>query len=185
MPGGIMTPDFYNTLGAMHGTIMVFFGIVPIAFAAFGNFVMPLQIGTVDMAFPRLNLGSIVLFAISAILMLGSFFVPGGAAKSGWTSYTPLATLSDQPVDTVFLGHDFHFLWPMWLTGQSVWIIAMAFNITSSLLSSVNFITTIVQLRAKGLNWMRLPFFVWPQFMTAFLLLSPSRRSKPPPSCSS
>jgi cytochrome c oxidase subunit 1 len=171
MPGGIMTGDFYNTLGAMHGTIMVFFGIVPVAFAAFGNFVMPLQIGTVDMAFPRLNLGSVILFFISAVLMIGSFLVPGGAAKSGWTSYTPLATISDQPRNTVFLGHDFHYMWPMWLTGQSVWIIAMAFNITSSLLSSVNFITTIVQLRAKGMNWMRMPFFVWTQFMTAFLLL--------------
>jgi cytochrome c oxidase subunit 1 len=171
MPGGVMTGDFYNTLGAMHGTIMVFFGIVPVAFAAFGNYVMPLQIGTVDMAFPRLNMGSVILFFISAILMTGSFFVPGGAAKSGWTSYTPLATISDQPQDTVFWGYDFHHKWPLWLTGQSVWIIAMAFNITSSLLSSVNFITTIVQLRAKGMGWMRMPFFCWTQFMTAFLLL--------------
>ncbi len=69
MPGGVMTGDFYNTLGAMHGTVMVFFGIVPVAFAAFGNFVMPLQIGTVDMAFPRLNMGSVILFFISAVLM--------------------------------------------------------------------------------------------------------------------
>jgi len=171
MPGGIMTGDFYNTLGAMHGTIMVFFGIVPVAFAAFGNYVMPLQIGTVDMAFPRLNMGSVILFFISAILMCSSFFVPGGAAKSGWTSYPPLATISDQPVNTVFWGHNFHFLWPLWLTGQSIWILAMAFNITSSLLSSVNFITTIVQLRAKGMGWMRMPFFCWTQFVTAFLLL--------------
>jgi cytochrome c oxidase subunit 1 len=171
MPGGVMTGDFYNTLGAMHGTIMVFFGIVPVAFAAFGNFVMPLQIGTVDMAFPRLNMGSVILFFISAVLMFGSLLVPGGAAKSGWTSYTPLATISDPPKEAVFFGHDFHFMWPLWLTGQSVWIIAMAFNITSSLLSSVNFITTIVNLRAKGMGWMRMPFFVWTQFVTAFLLL--------------
>jgi cytochrome c oxidase subunit 1 len=171
MPGGKMTGDFYNTLGAMHGTIMVFFGIVPVAFAAFGNYVMPLQIGTVDMAFPRLNMGSVILFFLSMVLMVGSFLVPGGAAKSGWTSYTPLATISDQPINTVFWGHNFHFLWPMWLTGQSIWIIAMAFNITSSLLSSVNFITTIVQLRCKGMGWMHMPFFVWTQFVTAFLLL--------------
>jgi len=171
MPGGVMTGDFYNTLGAMHGTIMVFFGIVPVAFAAFGNYVMPLQIGAVDMAFPRLNMSSVILFFMSAVLMCSSFFVPGGAAKSGWTSYTPLATIADQPQNTVFFGHDFHFLWPMWLTGQSIWIIAMAFNITSSLLSSVNFITTIVQLRVKGMAWMRMPFFVWSQFVTAFLLL--------------
>ena len=171
MPGGIMTGDFYNTLGAMHGTIMVFFGIVPLGFAAFGNYVMPLQIGAPDMAFPRLNMGSVILFYLSAVIMFLSFFVPGGAAKSGWTSYTPLASISDQPINTVFWGHDFHYMWPMWLTGQSVWIIAMAFNITSSLLSSVNFITTIVQLRVKGMGWMRMPFFVWTQFVTAFLLL--------------
>jgi cytochrome c oxidase subunit 1 len=147
-------------------------------------------------------MGSVVLFFMSAILMCSSFFVPGGAAKSGWTSYTPLATIADQPqmitphilylfnllpvaVTTetpFFLGNIWHlhlfwwhegtaFKWPMWLTGQSIWIIAMAFNITSSLLSSVNFITTIVQLRVKGLGWMRLPFFVWTQFVTAFLLL--------------
>ena len=171
MPGGIMTGDFYNTLGAMHGTIMVFFGIVPLGFAAFGNYVMPLQIGAPDMAFPRLNMGSVILFYLSAVIMFLSFFVPGGAAKSGWTSYTPLATISDQPQNAIFWGHDFHYMWPMWLTGQSVWIIAMAFNITSSLLSSVNFITTIVQLRVKGMGWMRMPFFVWTQFVTAFLLL--------------
>jgi len=179
MPGGVMTGDFYNTLGAMHGTIMVFFGIVPVAFAAFGNYVMPIQIGAIDMAFPRLNMGSVILFFISALLMMSSFFVPGGAAKSGWTSYTPLASISDQPQPYFSLfsgqqvmGPDGHpALWPMWLTGQSIWIIAMAFNITSSLLSSVNFITTIVQLRAKGMHWMRMPFFCWTQFITAFLLL--------------
>jgi cytochrome c oxidase subunit 1 len=171
MPGGVMTPNFYNTLGAMHGTIMVFFAIVPIGFAAFGNFVMPLQCGTIDMAFPRLNMGSVILFFISAVIMLVSFAVPGGAAKSGWYSYTPLASIADQPTNTVLLGHNFHFMWPLWATGQSLWIIGMCFNITSSLLSSVNFITTIVQLRAKGLFWMRLPFFVWTQFVTAFLLL--------------
>ena len=169
MPGGVMTGDFYNTLGAMHGTIMVFFGIVPIGFAAFGNFAMPLQIGAVDMAFPRLNLGSVILFFISAILMVGSMLVPGGAAKSGWTSYTPLSIISDQPQMVTMFGQ--HFAWPMALTGQSMWIIALAFNITSSLLSSVNFITTIVQLRTRGMNWMRMPFFVWTQFVTAFLLL--------------
>jgi cytochrome c oxidase subunit 1 len=169
MPGGVMTGDFYNTLGAMHGTIMVFFGIVPIGFAAFGNYVMPLQIGAPDMAFPRLNMGSVILFFLSAVLMFGSLFVPGGAAKSGWTSYTPLSIVSDQPLPYTLFGH--HGMWPVALTGQSMWIIAMVFNITSSLLSSVNFITTIVQLRTKGLGWMRMPFFVWTQFVTAFLLL--------------
>src|SRR5262245_17831036 len=84
---GMLTPDGYNSFGAMHGTIMVFFGIVPAAFAAFGNYVVPLQIGAPDMTFPRINMASYWCFFISCIFMVVSFFVPGGAAKSGWTSY--------------------------------------------------------------------------------------------------
>src|SRR6266704_660369 len=96
MPDGKMTPDFYNSLGAMHGTIMIFAGVVPLAFAAFGNFVVPLQIGAPDMTFPKVNAASFCAFAVGGLIMLVSFFVPGGAAKSGWTSYTPLAAISDR-----------------------------------------------------------------------------------------
>ena len=77
----------------MHGTIMVFLGIVPLAFAAFGNFVVPLQIGAPDMAFPRINMASYQAYFIGGIIMLVSFFIPGGAAQAGWTSYSPLATI--------------------------------------------------------------------------------------------
>jgi len=150
-PGGIMLPEFYNQLGAMHGTIMVFLGVVPLAVGAFGNFVVPLQIGAPDMAFPRLNMASYWVYFIGGVVMLASFFAPGGAANSGWTSYTPLSVIATQ--------------------GQTWWLIGMAFLITSSLLGSINFIVTIVQLRAPGLTWMRLPFFVWAQLVTAFLLL--------------
>ncbi len=150
--GGKMSPDLYNAFGAMHGTIMVFLGIVPLAFAAFGNYVVPLQIGAVDMAFPRINMASYQSFVIGGVIMLVSFFIPGGAAQAGWTSYSPLAT--------VIPSH-----------GQTFWIIGMVFLITSSLLGAVNFIATIIQMRAPGMNWMRLPFFVWAQFVTAFLLL--------------
>jgi cytochrome c oxidase subunit I len=153
---GVMMPDLYNSFGAMHGTIMVFLAIVPLAFGAFGNFVTPLQIGAPDMTFPRVNMVSYQFYFMGGVLMLASFFIPGGAAKSGWTSYSPLATLQD-------FGHH--------PNGQTFWIIGMVCLINSSLLGAVNFITTIVQLRAKGLNWMRLPFFVWAQFVTAFLLL--------------
>ena len=153
---GVMTADLYNAFGAMHGTIMVFLAIVPLAFAAFGNLVVPLQIGAVDMAFPRVNMVSYQSYFIGGTIMLASFFIPGGAAKSGWTSYSPLATVAD-------LGHTFN--------GQTFWIIGMVFLITSSLLGAVNFIATIIQLRAPGMTWMRLPFFVWAQFVTAFLLL--------------
>ena len=150
-PGGIMLPEFYNQLGAMHGTIMVFMGVVPLAVGGFGNFVVPLQIGAPDMAFPRLNLASYWAYFVGGIVMLASFFVPGGAANSGWTSYAPLSVIATE--------------------GQTWWLIGMAFLITSSLLGSINFIVTIVQLRAPGLTWMRLPFFVWAQLVTAFLLL--------------
>ena len=160
MPDGKMTPEFYNSLGAMHGTIMIFLGVVPVAFAAFGNFVVPLQIGAPDMTFPKVNSASFWAFAVGGAIMLTSFFVPGGAAKSGWTSYTPLADIADK-------GQGFN---PV-LNGQSMWVLGFVFLITSSLLGAVNFITTIIQLRAKGLTWMRLPFFVWAQFVTAFLLL--------------
>ena len=94
MPGGTMLPDFYNELGAMHGTIMVFLGVVPLAVGGFGNFVVPLQIGAPDMAFPRLNMASYRSFFLGGVTMLASFFVPGGAAQSGWTSYTPLAIIA-------------------------------------------------------------------------------------------
>ena len=151
MPKGIMEPDFYNSLGAMHGTIMIFLGVVPLVVGGFGNYVLPLQIGAPDMAFPKINMASYWSYFLGGITMLVSFFVPGGAANSGWPSYPPLSDLAT--------------------TGQTVWLIGMIFLITSSLLGSVNFITTVIQLRAKGLTWMRLPFFVWTQFVTAFLLL--------------
>jgi cytochrome c oxidase subunit 1 len=160
MPDGKMTPEFYNSLGAMHGTIMIFLGIVPIAFAAFGNFVVPLQIGAPDMTFPKINAASFWAFGVGGVIMLISFFVPGGAAKGGWTSYTPLAIVSDK-------GEAYH----PFFNGQTLWLVGFIFLITSSLLGAINFITTIIQLRAKGLTWMRLPFFVWAQFVTAFLLV--------------
>jgi cytochrome c oxidase subunit 1 len=149
---GIVSPDLYNSFGAMHGTIMVFLGIVPLAFAAFGNYVVPLQIGAPDMAFPRVNMASYQSYVVGGLIMFVSFFIPGGPAQAGWTSYSPLAT--SIPTD-----------------GQTFWILGMVFLITSSLLGAVNFIATIIQLRAPGMTWMRLPFFVWAQFVTAFLLL--------------
>jgi cytochrome c oxidase subunit 1 len=149
-PGGVMLPEFYNQLGAMHGTVMVFLAIVPLAVGAFGNYLVPLQIGAPDMAFPKLNMMSYWLYLPGGLIMLASFFLPGGAANNGWTSYPPLSVIG---------------------TGQTAWLIGMVFLITSSLLGSVNFIVTIFQLRAKGLTFMRLPFFVWAQLVTSFLLL--------------
>jgi len=151
-PGGVMSAELYNVFGAMHGTIMVFMGIVPAAFAAFGNYVVPLQIGAVDMAFPRVNMASFWAFFFGCVVMTVSFFIPGGAAQAGWTSYSPLASII--PTD-----------------GQTYWLIGMVLLITSSLLGAVNFLATIINMRAPGMTWLRLPFFVWAQFITAFLLL--------------
>lgn len=146
-----MLPEFYNELGAMHGTIMVFLGIVPLAVGAFGNYVLPLQIGAPDMAFPKLNMLSYWCLFAGGVTMLYSFTVPGGAANSGWTAYAPLSVIAGD--------------------GQTWWLIGMIFLITSSLLGSINFIVTTVQLRAPGLSWFRMPFFVWAQLVTSFLLL--------------
>ncbi|MFQ5525650.1 MAG: cbb3-type cytochrome c oxidase subunit I [Thermoanaerobaculia bacterium] len=150
-PGGIMLPEFYNQLGAMHGTIMVFLGVVPLLVGAFGNYVLPLQIGAIDMAFPKINMTSYWCYLLGGLVMLASFFVPGGAANSGWTSYPPLSTIATQ--------------------GQTWWLVGMVLLITSSLLGSINFIVTTFQLRAKGLTFMKLPFFVHAQLVTSFLLL--------------
>ena len=160
LTGYSLSTTGYNVFGAMHGTIMVFFGIVPVAFAGFANFVMPLQLGAVDMTFPRINMASFWSFFISCVIMVWSFFVEGSAAKSGWTNYPPLAGIADSGPT---ISHIFN--------GGTLWLIGMVFNITSSLLGAVNFITTFIQLRAPGLTWGRIPFFCWAQFITAYLLL--------------
>jgi cytochrome c oxidase subunit 1 len=156
---GKITGETYNMFGAMHGTIMVFLGIVPLGFGAFGNYVTPLQIGAPDMAFPKLNMASYWLYLIGGLVMCLSFFMESGAAKSGWTNYSPLAGFADGQVVN------------QWLAGQTQWLIGLVLLISSSLLGSVNFITTIINLRARGMTWMRLPFFVWAMLVTGFLLL--------------
>jgi len=148
--GGVMLPENYNTLGAMHGTIMIFLGVVPLAVGAFGNYLVPLQIGAPDMAFPKLNAASYWSYFVGGVIMTASFFTPEGAARSGWTSYPPLSIFE---------------------SGQTMWLLGMVFLITSSLLGSMNIIVTIVQLRAPGLTWFRLPFFIWSQLVTSFLLI--------------
>ncbi len=148
---GALTPELYNALGAMHGTIMIFLGVVPMGVGAFGNYLVPLQVGACDMAFPKLNMMSYWVYFVGGVIMMASFLMPGGAAASGWTSYPPLSVISNN--------------------AQTVWLISMVFLITSSLLGSVNTIVTAIQLRVKGLNFMRWPVHVWAQVTTAFLLL--------------
>ncbi len=150
-PGGVMSPEAYNQLGAMHGTIMIFLGVVPLSVGGFGNYLLPIQVGAHDMAFPKLNMMSYWVFFIGGMIMMFSFLAPGGAAASGWTSYPPLAVIANN--------------------AQTYWLIGMVFLITSSLLGSINTIVTAIQLRVKGLTFMRWPILVWAQVITAFLLL--------------
>jgi cytochrome c oxidase subunit 1 len=151
MPSGIMLPEFYNTLFTMHATIMIFFAIMPLLIGAFGNYVVPLQIGARDMAFPRLNMMSFWTTVPGGILIIASFFVEGGAAQSGWTSYAPLSAIQPK--------------------GQTLWLLSLLFMGLSSLLTSVNFITTIINLRAPGMHFFRMPLTVWSLFIDAILLL--------------
>ncbi|MGE0866828.1 MAG: cbb3-type cytochrome c oxidase subunit I, partial [Vicinamibacterales bacterium] len=150
-PGGIMLPEFYNQLVAMHGSVMVFLAVVPLAASAFGIYVVPLQIGANRMAFPRLGALSYWLYLAGGLVMLASFFVEGGAANSGWTSYAPLAVIATP--------------------GQNYWLAGIFLIGLSSMLAAINMLVTIVQGRAPGMTWMKLPFFVWSQLVTALLLL--------------
>ncbi|HSP93149.1 MAG TPA: cbb3-type cytochrome c oxidase subunit I [Thermoanaerobaculia bacterium] len=151
MPNGQMLPEFYNSLFTMHATIMIFFAIMPILIGAFGNFVVPIQIGARDMAFPTLNMLSFWTAVPAAVIIIWSFFVTGGAAQSGWTSYVPLAIVQTR--------------------GQTLWALSLLILGLSSLLTSVNFITTIINMRAPGMTFFRLPLTVWALFITAILLL--------------
>jgi len=151
MPSGVMLPEFYNSLFTMHATIMIFFAIMPLLIGAFGNYVVPLQIGARDMAFPRLNMMSFWTAVPGGILIVASFFVEGGAAQSGWTSYAPLSAIQPR--------------------GQTLWLLSLLFMGLSSLLTSVNFITTVINLRAPGMHFFRLPLTVWALFIDAILLL--------------
>ena len=150
-PSGVMLPEFYNQLVAMHGTVMVFLAVVPLAAGAFGNYLVPLQIGAPDMAFPRLNALSYWLYLAGGAIMVASFFVEGGAANSGWTSYAPLAVLATK--------------------GQNFWLAGIFLIGLSSTLGAMNVMVTIIQCRKPGLMFASLPFFVWAQLVTAFLLL--------------
>ncbi len=155
MPGGVMTPEFYLAVVTMHGTIMVFFFISYVLVSGFGNYLVPLQVGAHDMAFPFLNMLSYWIALVSAIVMLASFFVEGGAAAAGWTAYPPLSAVSSAV--------------PGSQMGQTIWLLSMALFIVSFTMSSLNIVATVFSLRAPGLSMMRLPLTVWSFFIAAIL----------------
>src|SRR5574341_343981 len=156
MYGGVIPPQTYNALFTMHATIMIFFVVMPIMVGTFGNFLIPLMIGTRDMAFPKLNMLSFWVGAISTLVMLASFFVAGGPAAAGWTGY---ATLSAKATYTGVV------------LGQDLWIISLIIVGISSLMGSINYITTIINMRAPGMTYFRMPLTIWSLFITAILLL--------------
>lgn len=158
MPAGTITSEFYNTLFTMHATIMIFFVVMPIMVGGFGNFLIPICIGARDMAFPTLNMVSFWTAVPAFILILVSFFVPGGAAGGGWTSYAPLAAVPD------YAG-----VAGPW--GVNLWCISLFILGFSSLMGSINYITTLINMRAPGMTWFRLPLTIWSLFIVAILLL--------------
>ncbi|SHN80854.1 cytochrome c oxidase subunit 1 [Geodermatophilus obscurus] len=148
-----LSPEQYNQLFTMHGTIMLLFFATPLFFA-FGNLIMPLQIGAPDVAFPRLNSFSYWLFLFGSTLAVSGFFTPGGAADFGWYAYTPLSDVAHSPG-----------------AGPDLWIAGLAVSGLGTILGAVNFTTTIVCLRAPGMTLFRMPIFCWNTLVTSLLVL--------------
>jgi cytochrome c oxidase subunit 1 len=153
---GAIIPGGYNMLVTMHATVMVFFVVMPFLIGTFGNFLIPLQIGAGDMAFPLLNEVSYWLYFLSGVFLLSAFFVPGGAPGTGWTAYAPLSAVG------AYNGTQM---------GQSLWGVAIFVNGLSSIAGATNYITTVVNMRCPGMSMFRMPLSVWALFVTAILLL--------------
>ena len=156
--GGVMTPELYLSLMTMHGTIMIFFVLTITPQSAFGHYFLPLQIGSRKMAFPLLSALSFWFTACAFLIMLSAFFVPGGAPLSGWTAYPPLSALGAVTGPGEGLG-------------QTLWILSIACFCFGSVMSAINFIATVLDLRAPGLRLMQLPLTCWSWLVTAILSL--------------
>jgi len=152
--GGVLLPEYYIELVTMHGTFMVFFAIMLLLVGVYANFLIPLKLGAHDMAFPRINMASFWSAFVAGILMFASMFVPEGAARAGWTMYTPLSARHDLSGSSL---------------GQELWSISIIFFGLSSVLGSLNYISTVINNRAPGMTWFRMPLSVWALFITAIL----------------
>ncbi|MFQ5739934.1 MAG: cbb3-type cytochrome c oxidase subunit I [Acidobacteriota bacterium] len=153
--GGILKPEFYLSLITMHGTLMVFFFVSFALVSGFGNYLIPLQIGARDMAFPFLNMLSYWVAVPACLIMLGSFWVEGGAAASGWTAYPPLSAVKQAVPGSAW--------------GQTLWILGMALFIVSFTMGGLNYVATILNLRAPGMSMRRLPLTVWSFLISAII----------------
>jgi cytochrome c oxidase subunit 1 len=149
---GVVPPDTYAMLFTLHGTIMIFYAITPILIGAFGNFCIPLMIGARDMVFPTLNMLSFWLAVLSAVILVASLFTPLGGAAGGWVSYPTLSTLIGSPG-----------------VGQTLWCLAIFVLGVSSTMGAVNYIATIITLRAPGMGYFDMPLTVWGLWLTAVL----------------
>ena len=157
-PGGIMTPEYYLALLTLHGTIMVFFVLTTAPQGGFGNYILPIQIGAEDMAFPRLNMLSFWTTFVGLVVIMATFFVGDGPPISGWTAYPPLSAVGGAAG-------------PGQALGQDLWIISIAIFCVASMLGALNFIATTLDLRARGMSLLRLPLTCWSWFITAILSL--------------
>ena len=154
-PEGVMDADIYLALVTMHGTIMVFFVLTAGLSGTFSNLLIPLQLGARDMASGFLNMVAYWLFFVSTVIMVISIFVEAGPAAAGWTIYPPLSALElAQPGSGL---------------GMTLWLVSMAFFIASSLLGSLNYIVTVLNLRTKGMSLTRMPLTIWAFFVTAII----------------
>src|SRR6202046_1359883 len=157
-PGGVITPEYYLSLMTMHGTLMVFFVLTNAPFAAFGNYFLPIQIGAEDMAFPRFNMMSFWTTFVAWLFMMAAFFVADGPPISGWTAYAPLSAVGGDAG-------------PGLAMGQNLWAISIAVFCIASLLGALNFISTTLDLRTKGMSLARMPFCSWAWFVTSVIAL--------------
>jgi cytochrome c oxidase subunit 1 len=153
--GGKIQPEFYYALVTMHGTVLVFFVLTAGLSGTFANFLIPLQIGARDMASPLLNMLSYWFFFLASVIMVSSLFVQTGPASGGWTVYPPLSALGDASSGSKI--------------GMDLWLVSMAMFIVSSLLGGLNYITTILNMRTKGMSMTRMPLTMWALFFTAVL----------------
>jgi len=151
---GVILPEYYIQLVTMHGTFMVFFAIMLLLVGVYANFLIPLKLGAHDMAFPRINMASFWSAFVAGILMSATMFVQDGAPRAGWTMYVPLSARHD------YSGAS---------TGQELWSLSIIFFGLSSVLGSLNYITTVINNRAPGMTWFRMPLSIWSLFITAIL----------------
>lgn len=157
-PSGVITPEYYLSLMTTHGTLMVFFVLTIAPIAAFGNYFLPIQIGARNMAFPRLSMLSFWITLLAFVVLISSFFVQDGPPISGWTAYPPLSAVGTDAGPGEGLG-------------QTLWLISISIFCVGQVLAAINFITTTLELRTKGMTLGRMPITVWTWFVTSVMIL--------------